>query len=274
MSAESTCWWSTTSDHRRWFVIQISRKVFQFQDGPLEGETESERAVVKYAQYHYRPQNQTTAETENLASLHSISVEFRFENLQHFIHMDRWKLDSLITNLIRDWLEFPISTCVAEIASLPASFGGLDIPSLKDTAEKLRLSQRYKLHRSQDEECQSLWKLSSESNVILDSIIVDSTTKQWPQEVWNRSKQQKIGTCELTFNSGQAHNSNQHWIRSDIHQQMDVESGETRRPSFQICEESSPATVTHCSESPQMGKNHRPQLSSMPTVPDQQARVI
>ena len=86
-------------------------------------------------------------------------------------------LDSVITNSIRDWLELPVSTCVVEIASLPASFGGLDIPSLKDTAEKLRLSQRYKLHRSHDEECQSLWKLSSESNVNLDSIIVDSTTQ-------------------------------------------------------------------------------------------------
>ena len=104
-----------------------------------------------------------------------LSFDLRIYNISYTWIAEN--LDSLIINSIRDWLEFPISTCISEIASLPASCGGLDIPSLKDTAEKLRLSQRYKLHRSQDEECRSLWKLSSESNVNLDSIIVDSTTK-------------------------------------------------------------------------------------------------
>ena len=59
-------------------------------------------------------------------------------------------LDSKISKAVRDWMEFPISTCVSEILSLPANQGGLGIPSLKETVEKLRLGQRFKLHSSSD----------------------------------------------------------------------------------------------------------------------------
>ena len=59
-----------------------------------------------------------------------LSFDLRIYNISYTWIVEN--LDSLITNSIRDWLEFPISTCISEIASLPASCGGLDIPSLKD----------------------------------------------------------------------------------------------------------------------------------------------
>ena len=92
-----------------------------------------------------------------------------------------------------------IITCVVEIASLMESFGALDIPSLKDTVEKLRLSQRYKLLRSHDEGCQSLWELSSESNANLNSIIVNSTTKT------KTSKNLKTGQSDRQLEHVRAH---------------------------------------------------------------------
>ena len=41
------------------------------------------------------------------------------------------KLDILISNAVRDWLELPISTCVSKMLSLPRNQGGLGIKSLK-----------------------------------------------------------------------------------------------------------------------------------------------
>ena len=86
-------------------------------------------------------------------------------------------LDSKISNAVRDWMEFPISTCVSEILSLPANHGGLGIPSLKDTAEKLRLGQRFKLHSSSDKELQVLFETTSDQNVRTDSIILTNSSR-------------------------------------------------------------------------------------------------
>ena len=66
---------------------------------------------------------------------------------------------------------------MCQIVSLSLSHGGLNIPALRDVAEKLRLSKRFKLHQSANEECRSLWVMSSDANVNLDSKIIDSDTK-------------------------------------------------------------------------------------------------
>ena len=50
-------------------------------------------------------------------------------------------LDAKICNSVREWLELPISACVAETLSLPKAQGGMGIPSMKETAAKLRLGQ-------------------------------------------------------------------------------------------------------------------------------------
>ena len=61
-------------------------------------------------------------------------------------------LDSLIANAVRDWMTFPISTCVKEILALLKNQGGFDIPSQKSVAQRLRLTQRYmlKFNKSED----------------------------------------------------------------------------------------------------------------------------
>ena len=74
-------------------------------------------------------------------------------------------------------MEFPISTCVSEILSLPANHGGLGIPSLKETAEKLRLGQRFKLHSSSDKELRVLFETTSDQNVRTDSIILTNSSR-------------------------------------------------------------------------------------------------
>ena len=86
-------------------------------------------------------------------------------------------LDSKISNAVRDWMEFPISTCVSEILSLPANQGGLSILSLKETAEKLRLGQRFKLHSSSDKELRVLFETTSDQNVRTDSIILTNSSR-------------------------------------------------------------------------------------------------
>jgi hypothetical protein len=81
------------------------------------------------------------------------------------------KLDILISNAVRDWLELPISTCVSEMLSLPRNQGGLGIKSLKETAETLRLSQRVKQKFSKNEESRQIWESTSAKNINIDSII-------------------------------------------------------------------------------------------------------
>ena len=74
-----------------------------------------------------------------------INFDLRLYNLSY-----TWitnNLDSMITNHIRSWLNYPVNTCVAEIAHLPFSKGGLKIPSLRSIAEKHCLSVRASLKK-------------------------------------------------------------------------------------------------------------------------------
>ena len=60
---------------------------------------------------------------------------------------------------------------------MPANQEGLGIPSLKETAEKLRLGQRFKLHSSSDKELQVLFETTSDQNVRTDSIILTNSSR-------------------------------------------------------------------------------------------------
>ena len=80
-------------------------------------------------------------------------------------------LDSKISNAVRGWMELPISSCVSEILSLPNSQGGLGIPSLKETAEKLRVGQRFKLQSSEDDDMHVLFEMTSDRNRRIDDVI-------------------------------------------------------------------------------------------------------
>ena len=87
-------------------------------------------------------------------------------------------LDSKISNAVRDWMELPISSCVSEILSLPKSQGGLGIPSLKETAEKLRVGQRFKLRSSKDDEMHVLFEMTSDRNRRIDDVIHANTSRR------------------------------------------------------------------------------------------------
>ena len=80
-------------------------------------------------------------------------------------------LDSLIGNAVRDWMTFPISTCVKEIPALPKNQGGFDIPSQKSVAQRLRLTQRYMLKFNKSEDIRKVWSVTSLKNVNLDELI-------------------------------------------------------------------------------------------------------
>src|SRR3989442_15471203 len=48
-------------------------------------------------------------------------------------------VDRLCTRYIREWLEFPLSSCVSEWASAPTNFCGLGIPSFAQRAARMGL---------------------------------------------------------------------------------------------------------------------------------------
>ena len=84
------------------------------------------------------------------------------------------ELDSIVIYHIRHWLELPISTCVSEIASLPKTLLGLDIPSLVEIEAKLKLTMRNSLKNSQNEDIKDLWTSTSYKYVASDSLLQNS----------------------------------------------------------------------------------------------------
>ena len=85
------------------------------------------------------------------------------------------ELDSLITNKIRSWLQYPINTCVEEIVQLPLCHGGLGIPSLKTIAERQSLSVRAGLRDNKDASIRLLWAETSYKNVPIDAFLLNTS---------------------------------------------------------------------------------------------------
>ena len=79
-------------------------------------------------------------------------------------------LDALVYNSVRDWMKYPISTCVKEFLALSKHQGGFDIPSRKSTAQKLRLNQRYMMKFNKNKDMWSIWSATSTNNVNSDYI--------------------------------------------------------------------------------------------------------
>ena len=80
-------------------------------------------------------------------------------------------LDALCTRHIRIWLDMPISTCIKEMMTLPKQLGGLNIPTLKITAEKLWLHKRYSLKSSAHSVMNQIWADTSSKHVPLDELL-------------------------------------------------------------------------------------------------------
>ena len=60
-------------------------------------------------------------------------------------------IDRLCTSHIREWLEFPPSSCVTEWASSPTGFCGLGIPTFAHRAARMRLTRRHLLQSSKNQ---------------------------------------------------------------------------------------------------------------------------
>ena len=88
------------------------------------------------------------------------------------------QLDSKIYNSVRTWLEFPVSTCVAEILALPTNQGGLGVQSLTSTAQLLRLGDSHTLRSSKNKNMNDLWEATTAHHVVIDSVINSHLTNR------------------------------------------------------------------------------------------------
>ena len=87
-------------------------------------------------------------------------------------------LDAQRYNAIKDWMSYPISTCVNEMLELSKDQGGFGIPSFKSTAEKLRQSMRWQLKTNANADIRNLWKATSNKNIKLDANLIQHPTKK------------------------------------------------------------------------------------------------
>jgi len=88
------------------------------------------------------------------------------------------QLDAIVVRHVRNWLQLPISSCVAELMTLPRNQGGHGIASLRDTAERLRLGQRFRLKHSRNDDIRHLWAETSSSSINLDAILNEDSNYQ------------------------------------------------------------------------------------------------
>ena len=98
-------------------------------------------------------------EIENSEKLRSCSAQLNFD-LRIYDLFYTWieqNLDAMIVNAVNDWIELPNGTCTAEFLQLPTNQGGYGIPSMKTTAQKLRLGLRYTLKHNENDDLRNIW---------------------------------------------------------------------------------------------------------------------
>src|SRR6266516_3690670 len=69
-------------------------------------------------------------------------------------------VDRLCTSHIREWLEFPPSSCVTEWASSPINYCGLGIPTFAQRAARMSVTRRHLLQTSKNLSIRELWDAS------------------------------------------------------------------------------------------------------------------
>jgi len=80
-------------------------------------------------------------------------------------------IDRLCTSHIREWLEFPPSSCVTEWISSPINFCGLGIPTFAQRAARMALTRRHLLQTSKNPSIRELWDASRGPNILTDSLL-------------------------------------------------------------------------------------------------------
>ena len=85
----------------------------------------------------------------------------------------------LILKSVATWLDLPISSCNEEILELAKRKGGYGIPLMKTLALQLRLSLRFSLKNSKDDDLVTIWNQTTQKkNAKIDSLIDQQKTKQ------------------------------------------------------------------------------------------------
>src|SRR6266516_7450557 len=87
-------------------------------------------------------------------------------------------IDRLCTMKIREWLEFPQSSCVTEWASTPINSYGLGIPTFAQRAARMRLTKHHLLQSSKNPDIRELWEASKGPNIQIDSFLEDLDHKK------------------------------------------------------------------------------------------------
>jgi len=72
---------------------------------------------------------------------------------------------------IRDWLEFPQSSCLTEWASSPLNICGHNIPTFAQRAARMKLTRRHLLQISKNQNIRELWEDSRGPNTLADSML-------------------------------------------------------------------------------------------------------
>ena len=103
------------------------------------------------------------------------------------------QLDGVINNHVSQWLDLPISTCISQFMELPKNEGGYGIPSLKSTAEKLRLGLRLSLKNNPNIELNNIWMSTHIHNKNLDTFLERKNTKPEVYSLLLTNQQEKIG---------------------------------------------------------------------------------
>src|SRR6218665_1849215 len=99
------------------------------------------------------------------------------------------------TRHVRSWLDMPISACIKEVMALPAEKRGLNIPSFKDTSEKLLLHKRHSLKTSDHPLMNQLWSETSTKNIPSDELLMVSSNLN--QAIKNLTKKQNTSSENL-----------------------------------------------------------------------------
>src|SRR6267154_2644188 len=87
-------------------------------------------------------------------------------------------VDRLCTSHVREWLEFPQSSCVTEWISSPTEFCGLGIPTFAQRAARMQLTRRHTLQTSKNPSIRELWEASEAHNIKVDSLLQHNDIKQ------------------------------------------------------------------------------------------------
>ena len=103
-------------------------------------------------------------------------------------------LDSLILKSVSTWLDLPISSCNEEILELSKRKGGFGIPLLKTLTLQLRLSLRFSLKNSKDDDLTTIWNQTTNKNAKIDSLIDQQPTKQSAMNLLASEHSLKIDT--------------------------------------------------------------------------------